>query len=92
MKEDFDKISVSFKGYNNRTNEALYGLRHNGGNGNLWYKVDDENYASVSVERKETNPVYEDYSGQTNSTYNDNQIIFTYSLMISIKRLMYLGK
>ena len=73
MKEDFDKISVSFKGYNNRTNEALYGLRHNGGNGNLWYKVDDENYASVSVERKETNPVYEDYSGQTNSTYNDNQ-------------------
>lgn len=35
------------------TNETLYNVRHNGGSSNLWYKIDDQTYVSVSVAKVE---------------------------------------
>lgn len=56
----------SFISYGSRSNSANYNNRHNGGKNNLWYKLDDGSYASVSVERGN---LYEE-SNTTNS-YNN---------------------
>ncbi|MGN0712221.1 MAG: hypothetical protein ACI4LJ_00470, partial [Anaerovoracaceae bacterium] len=47
--------AVSFDAYsdNESTNARHYERRHNGGSANLWYKLDDSSYASVSVEKQE---------------------------------------
>lgn len=39
--------------YNTR-NQDYYAVRHNGGSGNLWHKLEDDSYASVSVTAQET--------------------------------------
>lgn len=43
--------TVSYSQYtgSNRSNSNLYSKRHNGGEANLWYKLADGSYASVSV-------------------------------------------
>ncbi len=62
--------TVSYNTYSNKDNEALYSLRHNGGEGNLWYK-DGTSYYSVSVTAEGRMPNYTDASSYTNSSlYN----------------------
>ena len=51
-------------------NQDYYEYRHNGGSGNLWHKLDDDSYVSVSVRRQE-NPKYTKITnGKNNSTSN----------------------
>ena len=72
--------TVSFKQYEDETNwwgdvstyhtrnQDYYEYRHNGGSSNLWHKLDDDSYVSVSVTRQE-NPSYTAITnGKNNST------------------------
>ena len=72
--------TVSFKQYEDETNwwgdvstyhtrnQDYYEYRHNGGSGNLWHKLDDGSYVSVSV-RMQENPKYTAITnGKNNST------------------------
>ena len=59
-------------GWNSRNyhNEEYYPLRHNGGSENLWHKLNNNEYITVSVEQK---MVYTAISGWSNGKYYDNQ-------------------
>lgn len=57
-------------GSRNYYNEEYYPLRHNGGSGNLWYKLNNNEYIAVSVEQK---MVYTAISGWSNRKYYNNQ-------------------
>lgn len=59
-------------GWNSRNyhNEEYYPLRHNGGSENLWHKLNNNEYITVSVEQK---MVYTAISGWSNRKYHDNQ-------------------
>lgn len=54
----------------NYHNGEYYPLRHNGGSGNLWHKLSNDEYVAVSVEQK---MVYTAISGWSNRKYYDNQ-------------------
>lgn len=62
MAQNFVKHEESsFREYENKTNANLYDKRHNGGAENLYHKLDDDTYVSVSVEatfQGEFTPVY----------------------------------
>ena len=49
MKEDIGRPEYSAYSKNNSNNANNYNNRHNGGNANLWYRLDDGSYVSVSV-------------------------------------------
>lgn len=70
--------TYSFREYTNMTNSDYYNLRHNdnGNRGNLYYKLDDGGYASVSVVRSEysSEDSYEECSGWTNTQYYNYNI------------------
>ena len=53
---DNNMNTYSFKEYTNKTNSDYYNLRHNGGRSNLYYKLKDESYATVSVSIEEGDP------------------------------------
>ena len=50
-----DMGTVTYEQYSSRysTNAGNYDRRHNGGSANLWYKLGDGSYVSVSVSRQE---------------------------------------
>ena len=50
--------TYGFQEYTNRSNSYLYNRRHNGGNDNLYYELDDGSYATVSVSRIRGESVY----------------------------------
>lgn len=54
----------------NYQNDEYYPLRHNGGSGNLWHKLSNDEYVAVSVEQK---MVYTAISGWDNGDYYSNQ-------------------
>ena len=45
----YDIGQVQYKKYSNTQNKNNYEKRHNGGSANLWHKLDDGSYVSVSV-------------------------------------------
>lgn len=52
---DENMNTYDFRVYNNKSNSDYYNLRHNGaGNPNLYYKLEDGSYATVSVVRDQT--------------------------------------
>lgn len=57
-------------GSRNYYNEEYYPLRHNGGSGNLWHKLSNDEYVAVSVEQE---MVYTPISGWNNYDYYSNQ-------------------
>lgn len=60
---------ISFEPYSSNTNSQNYNLRHNGSrDANLWYKLSDGRYVSVSVTR-ENKYTYEEYSGSNSDYY-----------------------
>lgn len=69
MKENMN--TYSFQPYSNKNNSDYYALRHNGGSSNLYFKLEDGGYASVSVERTplSSEDDYVECSGWTNSNY-----------------------
>jgi hypothetical protein len=68
---DYDFTTTVFNSYGTRTNSYFYSRRHNGGENNLWYELEDGSYASVSVVR-EPFTVYSAISGWSNFTYYFN--------------------
>ena len=54
----------------NYYNEEYYPLRHNGSSGNLWHKLNNNEYIAVSVEQE---MVYTPISGWDNGDYYSNQ-------------------
>ena len=65
--------TVTYESYSSsKTNEDLYALRHNGGEGNLWYKNGDK-YYSVSVTVDGITKSYTDASSYTNSSLYTGQ-------------------
>ena len=63
--------TYAFRPYTDKTNSDYYDLRHNDGNKNLYYQLDDGSYASVSVKRTllSSEEGYVECSGWTNSDY-----------------------
>lgn len=62
--------TYSFEGYRRKTNDDFYDLRHNdGGDANLYYKLSEDSYASVSVVREQKISYNSISSGTSNSTY-----------------------
>ena len=104
--------TVSFQQYQNSSsffettyrtrNQDYYEYRHNGGSSNLWHKLADGSYVSVSVTRQE-NPSYTAITnGRNNSTsgratnYWDNQnnlyaLVNGEYLKVTVKRTKYNG-
>ena len=74
---DNDMHTYGFREYTNKSNSDYYNLRHNdnGNRGNLYYKLDDGGYASVSVVRSEysSEDSYKECSGWTNTEYYNYQ-------------------
>lgn len=76
MEEDIG--TVSFQEYRNSSsifgttyhtrNQDYYEYRHNGGSGNLWHKLADDSYVSVSVTRQENPNHTAIKNGKNNST------------------------
>lgn len=66
--------SVSFDAYtgSNAANESLYSHRHNGGDNNLWHRLEDGSHVSVSVAKQEVLG-YTAITNQSNSYYFINQ-------------------
>lgn len=66
----YNMDTYAFRQYTNRNNDYFYSVRHNGGNKNLYYALDDGSYASVSVELTEgEKTIYTKInSGRNNST------------------------
>lgn len=64
MKNDIG--TVSFRQRNNANNSDLYELRHNGGSSNLWHKLEDGTYVSVSVNVQESGTYTKIENGMNN--------------------------
>lgn len=72
--------AVSFKKYENESNylgttyhtrnQDYYEYRHNGGSSNLWHKLDDDSYVSVSVTKQENFSYTQITNGKNGSSYN----------------------
>lgn len=55
MKDKMGTVSYSqYKKSSETNNSFYYGKRHNGGEGNLWYRLSDGSYVSVSVTKTTT--------------------------------------
>ena len=69
--------TYGFQEYTDKSNSDYYNLRHNGAeNPNLYYKLEDGSYVTVSVERTQTGskPNYKECSpGRNNSYYWKNK-------------------
>lgn len=79
MKDNFGSYTEdSYVSYGYQTNAENFALRHNNGSSNLWYKLPDGSYASVSVEvtnqALKYNPVNIKYSSASSlyQTYSEN--------------------
>lgn len=79
MKDNFGSYTEdSYVSYGYQTNAENFALRHNNGRSNLWYKLPDGSYASVSVEvtnqALKYNPVNIKYSSARSlyQTYSEN--------------------
>ena len=67
-----DMETYGFDAYTNKSNSDYYNLRHNGAeNPNLYYKLQDGSYVTVSVERTQTGskPNYTECSAGRNNSY-----------------------
>lgn len=54
MANSMTSTSTTFEAYTNTTNSNLYKYRHNAGQENLYYRLENGSYVSVSVERTAT--------------------------------------
>lgn len=69
---DDNMHTYSFREYTNKTNSDFYELRHNSGEKNLYYQLDDGGYAAVSVQRVGI-PAYNPIEDEYNSYYYENR-------------------
>lgn len=62
--------TYAFRAYSNESNSYYYNRRHNGGYSNLYYKLDDGSYVTVSVTRTQGEPSVT-YTECPSDWYND---------------------
>lgn len=84
MDDDFGSYTEdSYVSYGYQTNAENFALRHNNGSSNLWYKLPDGSYASVSVEV--TNQALK-YNPVNNIKYSSASSLYqTYSENLYVK-------
>lgn len=84
MKDNFGSYTEdSYVSYGYQTNAENFALRHNNGSSNLWYKLPDGSYASVSVEV--TNQALK-YNPVNNIKYSSASSLYqTYSENLYVK-------
>lgn len=70
MADPIGTVSFSAYGSNQSTNSQHYARRHNNGSANLWHKLEDGSYVSVSVEVQEEISYTEITNGKNNSNNN----------------------
>lgn len=70
MENDIGTVSFSQYSTNQSTNRRHYERRHNGGSANLYHRLEDGSYASVSVTVQETVKYTKIENGRNNSTSN----------------------
>lgn len=87
--------TVSFSERRNAANKTLYDYRHNGGSANLWHKLADGSYVSVSVTRQQsisynkiTKGRNDDNSEGYTSYWNNRDNLYTY-VNGEIKKVIY---
>ena len=66
----YNAYTEGWLSHRNYQNDEYYPLRHNGGSGNLWHKLSNDEYVAVSVEQE---MVYTPISGWDNGDYYSNQ-------------------
>lgn len=84
---DQDMNTYGFRAYTNKSNNNYYNLRHNGGRTpNLYYKLEDGSYATVSVERTQNSSYTECPASWPNgaSWGNDNYYSNRYNLYVKV--------
>lgn len=95
MADDIGQVQYTAYTGNNTQNKNNYGRRHNGGSANLWHKLKDGSFVSVSVTLQQTityNKITKDRndnssSGYTNYWENRNNL-YTY-VNGEIKKVVY---
>lgn len=95
MEDDIGQVRYTAYTGNNTQNKSNYEKRHNGGSANLWHKLPDGSYVSVSVTLQQTityNKITKGrndngYSGYTNYWENRNNL-YTY-VNGEIKKVVY---
>ena len=68
MADDIGQVQYTAYTGNNTQNKNNYGRRHNGGSANLWHKLPDGSYVSVSVTLQQTITYNKIANGQNNSS------------------------
>ena len=95
MKDDIGQVQYTAYTGNNTRNKSNYGKRHNGGSANLWHKLDDGSYVSVSVTLQQTltyNKITKGRNDNSSSGYtnywNNRNNLYTY-VNGEIKKVVY---
>lgn len=88
MDEKMD--TYDFRKYTNKSNSDYYDLRHNGGSENLYYKLEDGSYATVSVTRTQDASTYKytecpsDWKNFTSSNRDDDYWKYSNNLYVKV--------
>lgn len=70
MEDDIGQVRYTAYTRNNTLNKSNYEKRHNGGNANLWHKLEDGSYVSVSVQLQQTLTYNKITQGRNDSSRN----------------------
>ena len=74
MKDDIGQVRYTAYTGNNTQNKSNYEKRHNGGSANLWHKLPDGSYVSVSVTLQQTiRSVYKELHADHETGAADNK-------------------
>ena len=97
MDDDFGIITEDqFVSYGKRTNEANYNNRHNNSNSdrnkNLWYKLDNGSYVSVSVEVEPGDATYAEITERRNNSWYENNVNNLYALVNGVPQKVTIEK
>lgn len=74
MKDDIGQVRYTAYTGNNTQNKSNYEKRHNGGSANLWHKLPDGSYVSVSVTRQQSisyNKITKGQNDNSDSVYTN---------------------
>ena len=86
---DEDMKTYGFRPYTNKSNSDYYNLRHNGArNPNLYFKLEDGSYATVSVTRiqgESSDPYKQCPSNWVNNDYGNSDCYWNYSNNLYVK-------
>lgn len=76
MADDIGQVQYTAYTRNNTQNKSNYEKRHNGGSANLWHKLPDGSYVSVSVTKT---TIYKDLNTELPNYHNRNECYWDYA-------------